>query len=157
MSPGDELALIPPVSGGAPSRFQIRPEPFEVGEGVRVLNPISVECGALATFDGIVRKTSQGREVTHLEYEAYSDMAIRQMEKIAQEAAEKYAIHSVAVVHRTGTLRLGDVAVSIAVTAAHRAPALEACRFVIDRLKEDVPIWKREHGVDGDTWWGMGP
>lgn len=155
--PGDELAMIPPVSGGAPSLFQLRAEKFEWGEATRVLEPISIGCGALATFEGIVRKTSLGKEVTHLEYEAYGDMAIRQMEKIAKEARNAFAIERIAVIHRTGTLQLGDVAVSIAVTAAHRAPALDACRFIIDRLKEDVPIWKREHSVDGETWWGMGP
>ena len=121
------------------------------------LEPIPPSIGGLGTFAGIVRQHSLGKEVEYLEYEAYGPMATRKMAEIAAEASDKWDIEEVSIVHRVGHLDIGDVAVSIAVTAAHRAPALEACRYVIDRLKEDVPIWKREQGVDGETWWGKGP
>jgi MoaE-MoaD fusion protein len=155
--PGDEVAFIPPVSGGSPSHFELCGHPIESHEAVKRLEPIPEEAGGLATFVGIVRRHSLGREVDYLEYEAYGSMATRKMEEIAGEATGKWDILGASIIHRTGRLEIGAVAVSIAVIAAHRAPALEACRYIIDRLKEDVPIWKREQGSDGETWWGKGP
>ena len=153
---GDEVALIPPVSGGV-SSYQIRDDPFAHDAAVSLLSDGFGRAGGLATFVGIVRQSSQGKEIVSLDYEAYERMAVEKMTEIGDEAKAKWEIDRVAIVHRTGHLAVGDVAVSIAVLAAHRAPALEACRYVIDRLKEDVPIWKKETATDGTSWWGKGP
>jgi molybdopterin synthase catalytic subunit len=112
--------------------------------------------GAVATFLGTVRDRSRGRRVVALEYEAYGGMAEREMERIAAEAVRLHGVSSVAIVHRTGRLTIGEASVAIAVSAAHRAEALDAVRFVIDTLKTTVPIWKREHFEDGATWVGEG-
>ena len=155
---GDEIALIPPVSGGAPiPRVKITDSLISLHEAVDMLGPIAASEGALGTFVGIVRKNSLGKEVEYLVYEAYDDMALKKMAEIIDEAHSKWDITRAAIVHRKGRLEIGDVAVSIAVAAPHRAPALEACRHIIERLKEDVPIWKMEQGVDGTSWWGKGP
>lgn len=155
---GDELSWIPPVSGGSPSSgvFVLSPTRIEAGQACSLLRDAVGLRGGLATFSGCVRRASQGREVAHLEYEAHERMALRLLEGIASEARERWEILDVAVMHRTGRVELGEVAVSIAVSAAHRAPALEACRFVIDRMKEDVPIWKQETATNGDSWWSKG-
>ena len=112
--------------------------------------------GAVATFLGTVRDATKGRRVLALEYEAYGGMAEREMEKIAAEAKRRYAVSRVAIVHRTGRLTIGEASVAIAVSAPHRAGALDAVRFVIDTLKTTVPIWKREHFEDGAVWVGEG-
>ena len=108
--------------------------------------------GAVATFLGTTRNESDGRRVLHLDYEAYAGMAEREMERIAADARRAFAISEVAIVHRIGRVGVGEASVAIAVSAPHRAAALEACRFVIDRLKTEVPIWKREQFVDGASW-----
>jgi len=109
--------------------------------------------GAVATFLGVVRATSaDGRGVTHLEYEAYEEMAVPEMEAIVGEAAARWDVGDVRLVHRLGRLRVGEASVAIVVTAPHRGPACEACRFVIDSLKERVPIWKKELSADGAAW-----
>jgi len=155
---GDEIALIPPVSGGAPTpRVKITDSALSLHEAADMLGPIAPAEGALGTFVGVVRKNSLGKEVEYLVYEAYDDMALKKMTQIIEEAHSKWEITRAAIVHRKGRLEIGDVAVSIAVAAPHRAPALEACRYIIERLKEDVPIWKMEQGVDGTSWWGKGP
>ena len=155
---GDEVALIPPVSGGAPSpMFIVSEAPIAADAAVQAMQPIPPTDGGLGTFTGIVRKNSLGKEVEFLVYEAYSEMAIRKMKEITSEARAKWDITKAAIVHRTGRLEIGEVAVSIAVSAPHRAPALEACRYIIERLKEDVPIWKMEQGVDPSSSWGKGP
>lgn len=112
--------------------------------------------GAIATFLGTVRDVNQGRRVLFLEYEAYGGMAEREMERIADEARMRHEISKVAIVHRTGRLEIGEASVAIAVSAPHRAAALEATRFVIDTLKRTVPIWKREHFEGGTLWVGEG-
>jgi molybdopterin synthase catalytic subunit len=112
--------------------------------------------GAVATFLGTVRDATKGRRVVALEYEAYGGMAEREMEKIAAEAKRRHAVSRVAIVHRTGRLTIGEASVAIAVSAPHRAGALDAVRFVIDTLKTTVPIWKREHFEDGAVWVGEG-
>ena len=112
--------------------------------------------GAVATFLGTVRDASHGRRVVALEYEAYGGMAEREMERIAAEAKRRHAVSSVAIVHRTGRLTIGEASVAIAVASPHRAQALDAVRFVIDTLKTTVPIWKREHFEDGAVWVGEG-
>jgi MoaE-MoaD fusion protein len=110
------------------------------------------EDGAVATFDGCARNHSRGRSTLYLEYEAYEPMALAKMQEICAEMRSRFAIHRVAMVHRLGKLEIGETSVFIAVSAAHRAPALDACRFAIDTLKRTVPIWKKEYFADGAVW-----
>jgi molybdopterin synthase catalytic subunit len=111
-----------------------------------------LESGAIVTFEGIVRADSRGKRVTHLFYEAFPEMAVPEMEKIAAESRRRWPIQGLVLVHRTGRLETGETSVFIAVAAAHRAEAFEACRFIIDSVKTTVPIWKREHYEDGAVW-----
>jgi molybdopterin synthase catalytic subunit len=111
--------------------------------------------GAIATFLGVTRNHNQGRDVTLLEYEAYPGMAEQEMERIGAEVARRWPACRVAMVHRTGPVGLGETSVAIAVSAPHRPDAFAACRFAIDRLKDTVPIWKKEHFVGGDVWIGQ--
>jgi MoaE-MoaD fusion protein len=151
---GDVVALIPPVAGGA-GAFRISDEPLELDEVVRAVS--SDEHGGVVTFTGVVRRTSRGKRIVRLEYEAYRPMAERKLAEIgAQLAAEMPGVR-VAIVHRVGALAVGDIAVVIAASAPHRAAAFDACRAAIDRLKESVPIWKKEIADDGEEWIGLGP
>ena len=109
-------------------------------------------CGGLCFFVGTIRDLNLGQTVTHLEFEAYAPMAIREMRKIAEAARERHDLHAVALHHRTGDLAIGDVAVIVAVSSVHRAPAFAGCEFVIDELKKHVPIWKKEFRPDGSHW-----
>jgi molybdopterin synthase catalytic subunit len=106
----------------------------------------------VVTFEGVVRNHSSGRKTLYLEYEAYTPMAIHKMEEIGTEAKEKFDINSVGIIHRTGRLEIGETSVAIVVTAAHRRPAFEACHYLIDRLKQVVPVWKKEYFEDGAVW-----
>jgi molybdopterin synthase catalytic subunit len=108
--------------------------------------------GAVCVFDGIVRDNTRGRETVHLDYEAYREMALEQMRRLATEAIEKYGVRDVALVHRLGRLTVGETSVLIVVASAHRAAAFDACRWLIDTLKKTVPIWKKETFVDGAVW-----
>jgi molybdopterin converting factor subunit 1 len=153
---GDEIALLPPVSGGAPNRKD--DEPFVRIQRERIV-PHDIlpkleraEDGAIVIFDGVVRNHSRGRETKHLEYEAYEPMALKQMQQLAAEARQKFAIRNVALVHRLGKLEIGESSVLIAVYSAHRVAAFEACRCLIDTLKQTVPIWKKEFFADGAVW-----
>lgn len=110
------------------------------------------EDGAVATFDGCVRNHSRGRATLYLEYEAYERMALEKMKEIAGQAHQRFAIDRVAMVHRLGRLEIGETSVFIAVSAAHRGAAFDACRFAIDTLKKTVPIWKKEFFADGAVW-----
>ncbi len=112
----------------------------------------SSKAGAMVTFDGVVRNHARGKKVTHLYYEAYPEMAEKEMKKIRQETLERWSLEGMAMAHRTGRLEIGDSSVFIAISAAHRAEAFEACRFAIDSLKTTVPIWKKEHYEDGEIW-----
>lgn len=112
----------------------------------------AAEDGAVATFDGCVRNHSHGRATLYLEYEAYEAMALAKMNEIAAEVLERYAIDRVAIVHRLGRLEIGETSVFIAVSAAHRGAAFDACRYAIDTLKKTVPIWKKEFFADGAVW-----
>lgn len=112
----------------------------------------SDRCGAVAVFLGTVRNHSRNKTVTSLEYDAYPEMAEKMIARIAEEARQKWPVEKVAVAHRTGRLKIGEVAVAIAVSAPHRGAAFDACRYLIDRLKEVVPIWKKEIAEDGETW-----
>jgi molybdopterin synthase catalytic subunit len=108
--------------------------------------------GAVCVFDGIVRDNTRGRQTLYLDYEAYRDMALEQMRRLADEAVEKYGVREVALVHRLGRLAVGETSVLIVVASAHRAAAFDACRWLIDTLKKTVPIWKRETFADGSVW-----
>ncbi len=108
--------------------------------------------GAIVTFDGFVRNQSHGRPTRYLEYESYASMALQKMSEIGQLLHEKFAIHRVVIVHRLGRLEIGETSVFIAVSAPHRGPAFDACRFAIDTLKKTVPIWKKEYFADGSVW-----
>ncbi len=146
---GDEVALIPPVSGGS---FRLSGEPLSLDEAVREV--ASADAGAVATFSGTTRAHSRGREVVRLEYEAYEGMAEQEMERIGAALKERYALVDVAIHHRVGVVGIGETSVVIAVSAAHRGDALAACRDAIDTLKETVPLWKKEIYVGGEEWVG---
>jgi molybdopterin synthase catalytic subunit len=108
--------------------------------------------GAVCVFDGIVRDNTRGRETLHLDYEAYEEMALTQMQELAQQAVVKFGVRDVTLVHRLGRLVVGETSVLIVVASAHRGPAFEACRWLIDTLKKQVPIWKKEQFIDGAVW-----
>jgi molybdopterin synthase catalytic subunit len=148
---GDEVAFMPPVSGGAEvDFFRITREPISAAELSQPLR--AAEDGAVAVFEGIVRNHSRGRATLYLEYEGYEPLAIRKMEEIGQEAKQKFKIDHVGMIHRLGRLEIGETSVAIIVTAAHRRAAFEACQYAIDRLKQVVPIWKKEYFADGAVW-----
>jgi len=150
---GDEVAFIPPVSGGAHGvgvLFELTSRPLDAR---RMETAVAHKgAGAICTFTGIVRDTSRGRSVTQLEYEAYAEMATSQMRKIADEIAERWPEARVAMAHRTGRLEVGEPSVVVSVSCPHRAEAIAACKWGIDRLKETVPIWKKEFAADGTYW-----
>jgi molybdopterin converting factor subunit 1 len=150
---GDEVAFIPPVSGGAHGvgvLFELTADPLDAR---RLEAAVSHKgAGAICTFTGVVRDSSRGRSVTHLEYEAYSEMATAQMRRIGDEIAERWPEARVAMAHRTGRLEIGEASVVVSVSCPHRAEAIAACKWGIDRLKESVPIWKKEHADDGTYW-----
>ena len=153
---GDELALIPPVAGGADARHvQLLETPLSLDRCVAAVGGPGM--GGIVTFTGMVRRTSRGVTVERLHYEAYGSMAVREMTRLCEEIEAELPGVRLAVEHRTGTLAIGDLAVVIAAAAPHRAEAFTACRAMIDRLKERVPIWKKEFGDDGSEWVGLGP
>jgi len=161
---GDELAIFPPVSGGAQvgsadtqsdstspnDFFELTTALIDVGKVARrVLLP---ECGATVTLDGYAREWTRGRRTLYLIYEAYKPMALREMERLGREAHEKFGIAHIGIVHRTGRLEIGETSVAIAVSAPHRRAAFEACEWAIRELKRTVPIWKKEVFEDGEVW-----
>jgi molybdopterin synthase catalytic subunit len=149
---GDEVAFIPPVSGGteAASLIELTTGPLDVSlTEAAVAHP---GAGAICSFTGVVRDNNRGEAVTHLEYEAYGGMAERQMRGIAEEIIERWPGTRVAMVHRTGRLEVGEPSVVISVSAPRRADAFEGCRHAIERLKESVPIWKKEFARSGAVW-----
>jgi molybdopterin synthase catalytic subunit/molybdopterin converting factor small subunit len=151
LAAGDEVALIPPVSGGA---FRLSAEPLSLEDAVREV--ASDDAGAIATFTGTTRAHSRGRDVIQLEYEAYEGMAEAEMERIAASLKERYALVDVSIHHRVGIVEVGETSVVIAVSSAHRADALAACADAIDTLKGSVPLWKKEIYVGGEEWIGQG-
>ena len=151
LAPGDEVALIPPVSGGA---FLLSEEPLSLE---RVVDEVrSDDAGAIATFTGTTRVHSRGRAVMHLDYEAYEGMAERVMEEIAEALRARYELTAIAIHHRVGRVSIGETSVVIAVSAPHRQDALAACKDAIDELKERVPLWKKEVYEGGEEWVGRG-
>lgn len=154
---GDEVALLPPVSGGtedadANRRAVVALTRERIDRDALVAKLKQAADGAVVIFDGIVRDNTRGRKTLYLDYEAYEEMALAQMQKLAREAAEKFPIDRVGLVHRLGRLEIGESSIVIAVTSAHRAAAFDACRWLIDTLKRTVPIWKKEHFADGAVW-----
>jgi molybdopterin synthase catalytic subunit len=132
--------------------FEITEQRIELA---RLISAVSrADAGAIATFIGTTRDHNAGREVIRLEYEAYPEMARREMRRIGEQAVEQFSIKAVAIVHRVGLVEIGEASVAIAVSAAHRDEAFAACRFAIDRLKQIVPIWKKEHYRGGEIWIG---
>ena len=151
---GDEVSFLPPVSGGA-GRCSLTAEPLD--SAALEASVAGSRHGAVVTFLGIVRETSPtGKQVEYLEYEAFEGMAEREMERIADEIEARWPGSAIAMVHRTGRLEIGEASVAISVATPHRGAAFEACRHAIDRLKETVPIWKKEVFADGSQWVGMG-
>ncbi|MFO7572617.1 MAG: molybdenum cofactor biosynthesis protein MoaE [Gaiellaceae bacterium] len=151
LAPGDEVAVIPPVSGGD---FRLSSEPLSI-EAV-VADVRSDEAGAVASFVGTTRSRSRGRDVLHLEYEAYEGMAEQVMAELARGLAERHELCEVAIHHRIGRVEIGELSVVIAVSAPHRAAALAACAEAIDELKVSVPLWKKEVYLGGEEWIGRG-
>ena len=174
---GDELALFPPVSGGATAEvnkregtdapnagtagsspastsardfFELTTEPIDVGAVARRV--VLRECGATVTLDGYAREWTKGRRTLHLIYEAYAPMAQRELERLGREAHERFEIAHMGIVHRTGRVEIGETSVVIAVSAPHRRAAFEACEWAIRELKRTVPIWKKEVFADGEVW-----
>jgi molybdopterin synthase catalytic subunit/molybdopterin converting factor small subunit len=148
---GDEVAFLPPVSGGVDNDIaEITDAPIDTRALVARL--LRGEDGAVVTFEGVTRNNSKGRPTLYLEYEAYREMALEQIRGIITEVRNRWTIDRVGVIHRLGRLEIGEASVVIVVTSAHRAAAFEACRFVIDRLKKTVPIWKKEYFEDGEAW-----
>ena len=167
---GDEVGLLPPVSGGSPARpGASRPSNAskETSDEPNVLVALTREAidadrivaaaksgedGAVVVFDGIVRNHSRGRRTLHLDYEAYEEMAVKQMQELGKKARERFGVRQVMLVHRLGRLEIGETSVLIVVASAHRSAAFEACRWLIDTVKQTVPIWKRETFADGAVW-----
>lgn len=151
LAPGDEVAVIPPVSGGD---FRLSAEPLSVEAAVAEVRDDGA--GAIATFIGTTRAHSRGREVIHLEYEAYEGMAEEVMAELGLRLTERHGLCRVAIHHRVGRVDIGETSVVIAVSAPHRAAALAACQEAIDELKVSVPLWKKETYVGGEEWIGQG-
>jgi molybdopterin synthase catalytic subunit len=150
---GDEVALLPPVSGGADDAEPVVALTRDAIDRDALVAKLKQPAdGAVVVFDGIVRDNTRGRKTLYLDYEAYEEMALEQIRKLAREAAERFAIDRVGVVHRLGRLEIGESSIVIVVTSAHRGAAFDACRWLIDTLKRTVPIWKKEHFADGAVW-----
>jgi molybdopterin synthase catalytic subunit len=159
LADGDEVALLPPVSGGLeeaePPRLVALPATLtrEVIDREAVLASMRAgEDGALVIFDGVVRNNTRGRRTLYLDYTAYETMALLEMNRLVEEARQKFPVREVALRHRLGRLEIGETSVLIVVASAHRGAAFDACRWMIDTLKKTVPIWKKEYFEDGAVW-----
>jgi molybdopterin synthase catalytic subunit/molybdopterin converting factor small subunit len=151
LADGDEIALIPPVSGGS---FKLVDGPLDTSAVLREVE--SAEAGAVASFVGTVRRSSRGREVQYLEYEAYEEMAEPLLARLGADLTERHGLCAVAVHHRLGRVEIGEASVVIAVSAPHRSAALDACREAIETLKTTIPLWKKEVYAGGEEWIGRG-
>ncbi len=152
---GDVVGLLPPVSGGSGAEKSTTKTYLTRAEIPRerlVAEAKDGADGAVVVFDGVVRNETRGRETLYLDYEAYEEMAVRQLKTLAEQAVERFAVRSVVIVHRLGRLEIGESSVLIVVSSAHRGAAFDACRWAIDTLKKTVPIWKRETFRDGAVW-----
>ena len=151
LSDGDELAFLPPVSGGADDNiFALTREPIDAAAIARRV--LRGEDGALVTFEGVTRNNSKGRRTLYLDYECYEPMAIKTLAEIGREIAAAHPIGRVAMVHRLGRMEIGEASVAVIVTAPHRKPAFDAALEGINRLKRLVPVWKKEYFADGEVW-----
>jgi molybdopterin converting factor subunit 1 len=150
LADGDEVAFLPPVSGGSGARCTISEDPLD--EALVAARVTGDDAGGIVTFVGAVRDHARGRAIRHLEYEAYPAMAVAEMERICDAASQRWPGVRIAIAHRVGHLEVGDLAVVVVAAAPHRAEAFDACRFAIDTLKESVPIWKKEVATDGAYW-----
>jgi len=148
----DEVALLPPVSGGSDTQPLVRLVHERIVPHDIVPRLERPEDGAIVIFDGIVRNHSRNRQTLYLEYESYEEMALAKLQALASQAAQQFAVRNLAIVHRLGRIEIGESSVLIAVFSAHRAAAFDACRWVIDTLKRTVPIWKKEFFEDGAIW-----
>ncbi|HEX4323569.1 MAG TPA: molybdenum cofactor biosynthesis protein MoaE [Gaiellaceae bacterium] len=151
LADGDEIALIPPVSGGS---FRLVDGPLDVGAVLREVE--DPEAGAVASFVGTVRSRSRGRDVVHLEYEAYEEMAEEMLGQLAAALTKRHGLCAAAIHHRLGRVEIGEASVAIAVSAPHRTAALDACREAIETLKTTIPLWKKEVYAGGEEWIGRG-
>jgi molybdopterin converting factor subunit 1 len=149
---GDEVALLPPVSGGCSEICLVRLQREAIDAAAFLKQMRSGADGAVVIFDGVVRNNTRGRRTLYLDYEAYEEMALAQMKALVRDAKARFDVREISLVHRLGRLEIGESSVWIAVASAQRAAAFEACRFVIDTLKKTVPIWKKEYFVDGAVW-----
>ena len=156
LADGDEVALIPPVSGGQLSggSFRLVAEPLDVAAVLREVE--SPDAGGIASFVGTVRRRSRDRDVVHLDYEAYEEMAEEMLARLGAELTERHDLTAVAIHHRLGRVEIGEPSVVIAVSAPHRAAALDACREAIETLKTSIPLWKKEVYAGGEEWIGQG-
>jgi molybdopterin synthase catalytic subunit/molybdopterin converting factor small subunit len=148
---GDEVALLPPVSGGS-GEADVALVRVPIDSTSLIAAVKQGEDGAVVVFDGIVRNNTRGRRTQYLVYEAYEEMALQQMRGLARESVVLHGVRQIALVHRLGRLEVGETSVFVAVSSAHRAQAFEACRWLIDTLKKTVPIWKKEYFEDGAVW-----
>jgi molybdopterin synthase catalytic subunit len=151
LADGDEVALIPPVSGGS---FKLVAGPLDISAVLREVE--DPEAGAVASFVGTVRRRSRDRDVLHLEYEAYEEMAEPMLAGLGAELTERHGLCAVSVHHRLGRVEIGEASVVIAVSAPHRSAALDACREAIETLKTTIPLWKKEIYAGGEEWIGRG-
>jgi MoaE-MoaD fusion protein len=151
LADGDEVALIPPVSGGS---FLLVARPLDVAAVVHEVE--DPEAGAVASFVGTVRRRSRGRDVLYLEYEAYEEMAEPMLARLGEELTARHGLCGVAIHHRLGRVEIGQASVVIAVSAPHRSAALDACREAIETLKTQIPLWKKEVYEGGEEWIGRG-
>jgi MoaE-MoaD fusion protein len=152
LKPGDEVALLPPVSGGTSNSKHCAIVRDRIDTQSVIEKTKHPEDGAAVIFEGVVRDHTRGRRTLYLEYEAYEEMALKQMEELAGRALGQFAVRDAAIIHRLGRLEIGETSVLIVVASAHRAAAFEACRWLIDTLKRTVPIWKKEHFENGAVW-----
>jgi molybdopterin converting factor subunit 1 len=146
---GDEVGLLPPVSGGVPRTSIVRTKILTEEVLSKIKRP---EDGAAVVFEGVVRDNTRGRRTLYLDYEAYEEMAGKQLEGLAEQALKQFSVRDIAIVHRLGRMEVGETSVLIIVASAHRGPAFDACRWAIDTLKRTVPIWKKEYFEDGAVW-----
>ena len=155
LAEGDEVALIPPVSGGA-ARVHVELVDATIDLAELVAQVEDPGAGAVATFSGTVRERSRAKDVVRLEYEIYEEMALSELHRIATDVASRHELIAIAIAHRGGACEIGETTVAVACSSAHRAQALAACSESIDTLKQRVPIWKKERYADGATWIGQG-
>jgi molybdopterin synthase catalytic subunit len=151
---GDDVALIPPVSGGADGPFRVTTDPLDPNELLAAVR--SDDAGAVVLFHGVARNNSDGRRVIALEYDAYPSLAEKKLREVADEVRRRYPITGIAVLHRTGRLNIGETSLLVAVSSPHRQEAFEASHYAVDRIKQIVPVWKKEIWEDGTGEWVPG-